>query len=138
MKTGIASKLFNAWNRFTKLIKTPNANNKSLNALNGSADAMTGGKNLLINGNAELGLPNHKSAFTGIIVINGNIKATNSSFETLEINGNAILENINVSVGLHIHGHAILKACSTNMLTTYGEYTRVEELDSNIVRRCKA
>lgn len=137
MKTGFISKFFNALNITSKLVKTPNANNKSLTMLNGSIQEMTSGRNLRINGNAELGNVQHKSAFTGIIVINGNTKAINSSFESLEINGNAILENIEVTVGLHIHGHATLKACSTPMLKTYGEYTQVEEINSKISNKCK-
>ena len=112
---------------------TPNAKNQALSRLDGSAKLIQGRlSDILVNGEAVMGSFLYKTHFAGVIVVNGSAKTMNACFEELEINGNAILENIEIKNTLHINGKAVLKKCHINILASYGKYTDIEVIDSVI------
>jgi hypothetical protein len=107
------------WNLFKQFLSksnlTPNAKNNHLTKMNGKTVLKNGTwNNILVNGTAVLGSIKDTTNFTGIVVVNGNAELINTSFEHLEINGNANFENVEVKNILHVHGNVTLKMCKIN------------------------
>jgi hypothetical protein len=136
MNDNFSSKLLlNTVRKFFKIssLTTPNIKNTELAQFNGSTELTKSGQyNLLLNGSATLGSPNHKTHFTGLIVVNGNVKTMNASFDSLEINGSGNLETTEVRGTLHVNGKTTLKNSNINSLKTYGDYTKIKLINSII------
>lgn len=101
--------------------KTSNALNKALSTMNGSINlSNTRMGNIKINGSANLGKPSEQTAFTDMLVVNGNLKSRHTSFETLEVNGNSELEHCSVAKQGEFFGNVFFKACKLNDLDLRG------------------
>lgn len=112
---------------------TPNAKNDTLNKLNGAIKLASGSwQNIIINGSATLGTPQSRTNFDGIIVVNGNAKITNASFNELEINGHVQLDNSEIRGNLYLNGNATINNCTITKLISYRPKTKIKVLNSTI------